>query len=81
MASVGSASLGMVSPAIFEQLQTKLDEDSQVREELRNLVQSMEKQGTSFASILRPGNLSNVWPDRTTMSILSRAHSISQAER
>ena len=56
-------SRGMVSPMIFENLQAKLDEDVQVREELRNIVQSMERL------------------DRTTTSILSRAHSIPQAHR
>lgn len=35
----------MFSPAIFEHLQVKLDEDAQVREELRNIVQVMERQG------------------------------------
>ena len=35
----------MFSSAIFEQLQVKLDEDAQVREELRNIVQVMERQG------------------------------------
>lgn len=52
----------MFSPVIFEHLQAKLDEDAQVREEIRNIVQLMERQ------------------DRTTMSILSRAHSIRQAD-
>ena len=44
----------MISPAIFEHLQAKLDEDAQVREELRNIVQVMERQGickhTAFRS-------------------------------
>lgn len=62
MASASSVSEGMFSPAIFEHLQAKLDEDAQVREELRNIVQVMERQ------------------DRSTMSILSRAHSIPQAD-
>lgn len=62
MASSDSASKGAFSPAVFEHLQAKLDEDAQVREELRNIVQSMERQ------------------DRTTMSILSRAHSIPQSD-
>ena len=35
----------MFGSAIFEYLQVKLDEDSQVREELRNIVQVMERQG------------------------------------
>lgn len=42
----------MFSPALFERLQAKLDDDAQVREELRNIVQVMERQGichsTSF---------------------------------
>ncbi|MCJ1287393.1 hypothetical protein MMC26_006742 [Xylographa opegraphella] len=40
-----STSFGMVNPAIFEDLQTKIDEDSQVREELKNILQVLEKQG------------------------------------
>lgn len=51
MAATGS-SQGMVSPAIFQSLQTKLDEDGQVREELRNIVQSMERQDRNTTSIL-----------------------------
>lgn len=62
MTSSSSIPEGMVNPAIFEHLQTKLDEDAQVREELRNIVQSMERR------------------DRMTTSILSRAHSIPQAD-
>ena len=38
-------SFGMVNPAIFEHLQTKIDEDAAVREELRNILQNLEKQG------------------------------------
>lgn len=45
MASSDFAPKGKFSPAIFEHLQTKLDEDAQVREELRNIVQAMERQG------------------------------------
>jgi tRNA(Phe) wybutosine-synthesizing methylase Tyw3 len=40
-------SAGMVNPAIFEHLQAKIDEDSSVREELRNLLQTLEKQGVT----------------------------------
>jgi len=43
-----AASQGMVSPAIFEHLQAKLNEDAQLREELRNITQSMERQGTIY---------------------------------
>lgn len=53
----------MVDPAVFEHLQVKIDEDSQLRQEIRNVVQVLERQG------------------RHTMSILSRAHSIAQADR
>ena len=35
----------MASPAVFEQLQLKLDEDSQIREDIRNVVQTLERQG------------------------------------
>lgn len=45
MASSDFAPKGMFSPAIFEHLQAKLDEDAQVREELQNIVQAMERQG------------------------------------
>ena len=44
----------MFSPAIFEHLQAKLDEDAQVREELRNIVQIMERQGGSQSTISSP---------------------------
>lgn len=42
-----SDSLDMVDPAIFEHLQAKIDEDSAVREELKNILQILEKQGMS----------------------------------
>lgn len=35
----------MVDAAIFEHLQVKIDEDSQVREEIRHAVQTLERQG------------------------------------
>ena len=44
----------MFSPAIFEHLQAKLDEDSQVREELRNIVQVLERQGICHSTASRP---------------------------
>lgn len=43
---------GMVDPAIFEQLQERVDQDSSVREELREIIQTLEKQGRSAQSIL-----------------------------
>ena len=45
-----TTSFGMVNPAIFEVLQTKIDEDSQVREELKNILQVLEKQGYDLPS-------------------------------
>ena len=43
---------GMVDPSIFEHLQNELDEDVQVREEIRNIVQSMERRDRITTSIL-----------------------------
>lgn len=39
----------MIKPAIFEHLQLKIDEDAKVREELRNKLQDLEKQGDSLS--------------------------------
>ncbi|KAI6859724.1 hypothetical protein D0864_00514 [Hortaea werneckii] len=47
----------MIQSGIFEDLQRKIDEDTAVKDALRDIVQALEKQ------------------DRTTQSILSRAHS------
>ncbi|KAI6885080.1 Translin [Hortaea werneckii] len=47
----------MIQNGIFEDLQRKIDEDTAVKDALRDIVQALEKQ------------------DRTTQSILSRAHS------
>ncbi len=43
MAAVPSSS--MIDTSIFEQLQLKIDEDVQVRENIKNAVQALEKQG------------------------------------
>lgn len=43
--SSSTATDGMVNPAIFTHLQSKIDEDAAVREELRDIVQTLEKQG------------------------------------
>ena len=47
MATQEQAAFGMVNPAIFEHLQTKIDEDSEVREGLKTILQDLEKQGKS----------------------------------
>ena len=43
---------GMVDPRIFEDLQTKIDEDAQVREQIRTILQTLERQGRVAQSIL-----------------------------
>ncbi|KAF2489856.1 Translin [Lophium mytilinum] len=43
---------GMVDPAIFEDLQARIDEETTVREELREIVQSLEKQNKAVQFIL-----------------------------
>lgn len=45
--STQPASFDLVDPAIFEHLQAKIDEDSSAREELKNILQTLEKQGMS----------------------------------
>jgi len=50
---MASTSFGMINPAIFEHLQFKIDEDAKVREELRNKLQDLEKQGRTFIKRLR----------------------------
>ncbi|KAL8654367.1 MAG: hypothetical protein Q9226_003465 [Calogaya cf. arnoldii] len=43
---------GMIDPAIFKQLQANIDDDSQLREEVRNILQKRERQGRMTQSIL-----------------------------
>ncbi|OCL06060.1 Translin [Glonium stellatum] len=43
---------GMVDPAIFEDLQARVDEDISVRDELREIIQTLEKQGKSVQFVL-----------------------------
>ena len=45
MAASQSATAGMIDPTIFEQLQAQIDDDGHVREELRNILQKLERQG------------------------------------
>lgn len=40
-----SDSHALVDPAVFQNLQAKIDEDSSVREELKNILQTLERQG------------------------------------
>lgn len=81
MAVSESISPGMIDPAIFEQLQANIDSDAQVREELRNILQRLERQGIIFyLPRLTEGDFSSI-AGRTTQSLLSRAHSVPAAER
>lgn len=43
---------GMVDPQIFEHLQAKIDEDAQVRDQIRAILQTLERQGRTVHSIL-----------------------------
>ena len=52
MTSSNSSLQGMVDPTIFEHLQNKLDEDVQVHEDIKNIVQSMERRDRLTTSIL-----------------------------
>lgn len=42
----------MVDPQIFESLQTKIDEDSEVREQIKSITQTLERQGRTAQAIL-----------------------------
>lgn len=48
MAAAENAAPGMVDPKIFEQLQANIDDDGRVREELRSILQRLERQGTLY---------------------------------
>ncbi|KAF2200363.1 Translin [Delitschia confertaspora ATCC 74209] len=43
---------GMVNPAIFEDLQTRVDEDTAVRDQLRDIIQNLEKQNRNVMFVL-----------------------------
>lgn len=47
-----ASSSGMVDLRIFEQLQTKIDEDAEVREQIKAITQTLERQGRNAQSIL-----------------------------
>ena len=46
------SSFGMVDPSIFENLQSKIDEDIEVREQLRGILQTLEKQGSRVRGMI-----------------------------
>ena len=37
-------SSSFISPAIFEELQTRIDEDSEVKDQIRNILHTLERQ-------------------------------------
>lgn len=43
---------GMVDPKIFEDLQTKIDEDAEVRDQLKAILQTLERQCRNAQSVL-----------------------------
>jgi len=45
-------STGMVDPKIFESLQTRIDEDAEVRDQIRAILQTLERQGRTAQSVL-----------------------------
>jgi hypothetical protein len=45
-------SSGMIDPKIFESLQSKIDDDAEVRDQIRAILQTLERQGRSAQSIL-----------------------------
>ncbi|PMD23901.1 Translin [Hyaloscypha hepaticicola] len=47
-----ASSSGMVDPRIFEHLQTKIDEDAEVRDQIRAITQTLERQGRNAQSVL-----------------------------
>jgi hypothetical protein len=47
-----ASSSGMVDPRIFEHLQTKIDEDAEVRDQIRAIIQTLERQGRNTQAIL-----------------------------
>jgi len=43
---------GMIDPKIFQDLQVKIDEDAEVREQLKAILQTLERQGRNAQSVL-----------------------------
>lgn len=46
------ANSGIIDPKIFENLQTKIDEDAEVRDQIRTILQTLERQGRAAQSVL-----------------------------
>ncbi|KAL6709154.1 Translin-1 [Coniothyrium glycines] len=47
-----AAQSGMVNPAVFQDLQARIDEDTVVRDELRDIIQALEKHNRNVSFVL-----------------------------
>ena len=47
-----ATSTGMVDPRIFEDLQAKIDEDADIRDQIKAILQILERQGRNAQSVL-----------------------------
>ncbi|CAL3972561.1 hypothetical protein PZA11_004350 [Diplocarpon coronariae] len=77
------AAQGMVDPRIFEQLQTKIDDDAEVRDQIRTITQTLERQSRNAQSILSRAHstpVANLQPvlDAAENSIKEEIDSISK---
>ncbi|GAB7340166.1 hypothetical protein MBLNU457_6642t2 [Dothideomycetes sp. NU457] len=78
---MSSTDNAFMQPGIFESLQQKIDEDGAVRETLRDIVQTLEKQGQPHEPLSNQTRLINYHlTDRATQATLSRAHSTATSE-
>jgi len=58
--TVMASSSGMVDPRIFEDLQTKIDEDADVRDQIKAVLQTLERQGRGAQSALSRAHSTSV---------------------
>lgn len=81
-----SEAISMVDPSIFKSLQNTIDKDTSVREKFKDILQTLDKQGM-YEYIMMGGcpfdpAVYLIGPTgRTTLAILSRAHSLPPALR
>ncbi|KAF2762683.1 putative Translin-1 [Pseudovirgaria hyperparasitica] len=61
----------MVNPKIFEDLQTRVDQDSQIQKDLKETVSTLEKQGKSTHAILSRAH--STIPSEKVLSVTSSA--------
>jgi hypothetical protein len=51
-----ASSSGTIDPKIFESLQSKIDDDAETRDQIRDILQVLERQGRTAQSILSGAN-------------------------